>query len=89
MVNIEIENIIASANLETELDLEVVTTKISGSEYNPDHFPGVIYRSEKPKVVILIFKTGRMMCTAAKSLDDVKKVMDNVESTLKKEGLLK
>ncbi len=89
MVKIEIENIIAYANLDIELDLEVVSQKLAGSEFNPERFPGVIYRSEDPKVVILVFKTGKMMCTAAKSLEDVEKVMNEVEGTLEKEGLLK
>ncbi len=88
MVKIDIENIIASANLQAELELEEVTTKLASSEYNPERFPGVIYRSEDPKVVILVFKNGRMMCTAAKSMDDVEKVMNEVEGILKNAGML-
>jgi hypothetical protein len=88
MVKIDIENIIASANLDTELALEQVNEKLVGSEYNPDRFPGVIYRSDEPKVVILVFKNGRMMCTAARSLEDVITVMNQVVNTLKESGLL-
>ncbi|MCK5561971.1 MAG: hypothetical protein KAJ51_15335 [Thermoplasmata archaeon] len=89
MVNIEIENIIAYANLEVELELEEVSKNLPGSEFNPERFPGVIFRNEDPKVVILVFKTGKMMCTAAKSLEDVEKVMNQVEDVLKEAGLLK
>ena len=88
MVMIEIENIIASTNLETDLDLQKVSERIPGSEFNPERFPGVIYRCEEPKVVILIFKNGRMMCTAAKSITDIESVMNEIEIILKKEGLI-
>ena len=61
---------------------------MEGSEFNPERFPGVIYKNEDPNVVILVFKTGKMMCTAAKSFDDVKQVMNEVEDILKNAGLL-
>ena len=89
MVEVFIENIIASATISDELELETIIQALPGCEYNPDQFSGVIYRPEKPRVVILIFNNGKIMVTAAKSIDDVKTAMTDVEKLLKDKGLLK
>ena len=88
MVDIKYENIIASCNLGKKLDLEKVSKNLEESEYNPDRFPGVIYRFKTPRVVILIFDTGKVMCTSARSVEDVEFVMTEIEKKLKAKKLL-
>ena len=88
MVDIKYENIIASTNLGQKLDLVEVSKNLEGSEYNPDRFPGVIYRFKQPRVVLLIFDTGKVMCTSARSVEDVEKVMIEIEKILKEKKLL-
>jgi len=89
MVEIFIENIIASATISEDLDLQNIINILPNCEYNPNQFSGVIYRPEKPPVVVLLFDTGKIMVTAAKSVDDVENSIKMVEKQLKDAGVLK
>ena len=88
MVDIKYENIIASCNISEKLDLNEVAKGLDGSEYNPDRFPGVIFRFKKPRVVMLIFDSGKIMCTSARSVEDVEFVMTEIEKMLKEKKLI-
>jgi len=67
---VKIDNIVASANFGQDIDLESLS-KLHGAMYEPDQFPALIYRMEDPKVVFLIFSTGRLVCVGAKSEKEV------------------
>ena len=88
MVEYDIENIIASTQTGAELDLAKVAEALEESEYNPASFPGVIYRFRRPRVVALIFDDGKLMCTSARSIEDVEFVFDTIVGMLKEKGLL-
>ena len=83
--NIRIENIVASATLGVEVPLEKVVSKLEGMEYEPEQFPGIVYRLQKPKAAALIFGSGKIVCTGARNIEDVnivfKKVISIVQST--------
>lgn len=73
---LKIENIVASADLGRELNLDLIA--LSGGynvTYEPEIFPGSIYRDENLKVVLLLFRSGKVVCTGAKSIDHVRKVL--------------
>ncbi len=63
---IEVQNIVASASLGAELNLELAAMKLESSLYEPEQFPGLIYRMRDPKVVILLFGSGKLVITGAK-----------------------
>ena len=65
--HVSIENVVASASVEQEIDLNAVLKKCPGTEYNPEQFPGLVFRLAEPKTSTLIFRTGKMVCTGAKS----------------------
>jgi len=69
---IKIQNIVASANLEATLNLEAVALELENTEYEPEQFPGLVYRLKDPKVVLLLFGSGKVVCTGAKTFDDAK-----------------
>lgn len=69
---IKIQNIVASANLEATLNLEAVALELENTEYEPEQFPGLVYRLKDPKVVLLLFGSGKVVCTGAKTRDDAK-----------------
>lgn len=69
---IKIQNIVASANLEATLNLEAVALELENTEYEPEQFPGLVYRLQDPKVVLLLFGSGKVVCTGAKTKDDAK-----------------
>lgn len=67
---VKINNIVASANLRRTVDLESASM-LQGTMYEPDQFPALIYRMDDPKVVFLIFSTGRLICVGAKNEEEI------------------
>ncbi|KYK35683.1 MAG: TATA-box-binding protein [Theionarchaea archaeon DG-70] len=76
--NIKIENIVASASLGIRIPLEKIVEHLEGTEYEPEQFPGLVYRLKDPKAAALIFSSGKIVCTGARSITDVKKVVKKV-----------
>ncbi len=77
----------ASASLGTELDLPTIAISLEGAEYEPERFPGLIYRLKEPKTATLLFRSGKVVCTGAKSVDQVKVAIDKVIKQLEKVGI--
>ncbi|MEM7825169.1 MAG: TATA-box-binding protein [Candidatus Aenigmatarchaeota archaeon] len=75
---IRVENIVASASLNVEIPLSKMVSKLEGMEYEPEQFPGVVYRMNKPRAAALIFGSGKIVCTGARSVTDVKAVFDRI-----------
>ncbi|MGP8109308.1 MAG: TATA-box-binding protein, partial [Thermoplasmata archaeon] len=63
MVRIRIENVVASTSLGDALDLQSIALGLDGAEYEPEQFPGLIYRLKQPKTAILLFRSGKVVCT--------------------------
>jgi transcription initiation factor TFIID TATA-box-binding protein len=78
---VNIENIVATVILENTLDLNLIEARIPDVDYNPDQFPGLVYRLQSPKITALVFKSGKMVVTGAKS---VKQLVWAVKAILKK-----
>ena len=62
-----IQNIVASANLQNKIDLETTADLLDNTMYEPEQFPGLIYRMTDPKTVLLLFTSGKIVCTGGKS----------------------
>lgn len=84
---IEIENVVASSDIGQELALDQLATDLTGAEYNPDDFPGVIYRLTTPKSAALIFDSGKLVCTGAKSVEAVHESIETVFDHLRELGI--
>jgi len=63
--SIRIENVVSSVTLNQKIDLNAVVKGNPLVEYRPEKFPGLVFRLKKPKTAILIFSTGKMVCTGA------------------------
>ena len=81
---VSIENVVASASVDQEIDLNEITRKFPDTEYHPDQFPGLVFRLKTPKTATLIFRTGKMVCTGAKSEDLAIKAVRTVVQKLRK-----
>ncbi|MCD6476667.1 MAG: TATA-box-binding protein [Candidatus Aenigmarchaeota archaeon] len=81
---VHLENIVASAELKRELNLDDIGFTLENTEYEPEQFPGLVYRMDHPRVTFLLFTSGRIICTGAKSLADVKKAVETLDKRLKK-----
>jgi len=83
---VKIQNMVASVTLDFTINLETIALTLDNSLYEPEQFPGLIYRMAKPKVVILIFGSGKLVCTGAKSEEDVHVAVDILVKELKEIG---
>jgi transcription initiation factor TFIID TATA-box-binding protein len=81
--SIQIENVVASSDIGQELDLETLANDLVGSDYNPDNFPGLVYRMQEPKAAALIFRSGKIVCTGANSVDNVTTAIQQVFDDLR------
>mgnify|MGYP006269850045 CR=1 FL=1 len=84
---IHIQNIVASAALNQTINLKQIVEKFPQAEYSPRVFPGLVFRLQKPKTATLIFETGKMVCTGAKSEKEAIEAVDKVAKELKKKGI--
>lgn len=86
---IEIVNVVASASIEQNLDLDEIQKKFLNVEYNPNQFPGAVFRIENPKSTILLFRTGKMVCTGTKSEKLAVKAINLTVSKLRRSKIKK
>ncbi|MEM3373818.1 MAG: TATA-box-binding protein [Candidatus Woesearchaeota archaeon] len=85
--HIEIVNIVVSTSLEHDIPLEKLAATLSNTEYNPEQFPGLVIRIRDPKTSALIFSSGNVVCTGAKSMEKVEQSIDKIIKSLKKIGI--
>ncbi len=85
---VEIQNIVASINLGGRIHLEQAARSLPRSMYEPEQFPGLIYRTLDPKTVILIFSSGKLVCTGAKREPDVDRSVNNLHAMLEEQSLM-
>ena len=85
---LKIQNIVASANLSGTIDLEKSAFTLGKTMYEPEQFPGLIYRMEDPKVVILLFASGKLVCTGAKKEEDVYTAVERLQKRLEEQELI-
>ena len=85
---ITIQNIVASAELNGEIDLENVVYKLKKVMYEPEQFPGAVFRMDEPKVVFLIFSAGKLVCVGAKKEPDVYTAVNKLQELLEETELI-
>ncbi|MBI2971605.1 MAG: TATA-box-binding protein [Candidatus Aenigmarchaeota archaeon] len=86
-IKVKIENIVVAVNLGKDLNLDQLAFQLEDSEYEPEQFPGLVYRIFDPKVAFLLFSSGRVVCAGAKSLEQVKTAVKKLEAKLKSLGV--
>ncbi len=88
---VQIQNIVATSDLESEINLNTVavTLGLDRVEYEPEQFPGLVCRLEKPRVVVLLFGSGKLVCTGARRPSDVSLSVEKITKELQDAGLLR
>lgn len=84
---IRIENVVASATLSAKIPLNKVVAHLPGTEYEPEQFPGLVYRMDEPKAAALIFNSGKIVCTGANSPEGAKEAVNKVLEGVRKAGV--
>ena len=86
---VKIENIASSCDLKSKIHLENAARMLPRSLYEPEQFPGIIHRMPYPKTVILLFASGKLVCTGAKVTSDVHLSVNTLRSMLEEKNLIK
>lgn len=81
---VKVQNIVASFDFGREFDLERIARTFENTEYEPEVFPGLVFRLADPKVVVLLFVSGKGVCAGAKSLADIKRAAIAITRILKR-----
>ena len=84
---ITIQNVVASTAIGQEIDLKSVTLALDGADYDPEQFPGLVYRTREPKTAALIFRSGKIVCTGARSIEDVDHGLNKVFKKMGEVGI--
>jgi len=81
---VAITNMVCSYDLGKYINLSklVVTLNVENIEYEPEQFPGLVYRIQDPKIVVLIFSSGKIILTGGKNIEDIKRGLDVLEQKL-------
>jgi len=87
MPEVIVENIVASTSFADKLDLDVIAQSLEDAEYEPEQFPGLVYRLSEPKTATLLFRSGKANCTGAKNVEDVKTTVEIIADKLRKLGV--
>ena len=81
---VTIQNIVASGSVGMDLNLNVLAMKLDNTEYEPEQFPGLVYKLPAAKATFLLFSNGKIVCTGTKSVDQVHAALDKLIVQLKK-----
>lgn len=86
-IDLQIVNIVVSSSLEHSIPLEKMAATLSNTEYNPEQFPGLVIRIKDPKTSALIFSSGKIVCTGARSIQKVEESIQKIIESLQKIGI--
>lgn len=84
---IKLQNIVATCSLEKDVPLVKLAETLPNTEYNPEQFPGLVMRIKEPKTSALIFSSGNIVCTGAKSMKKVKESIQVIIKNVAKVGV--
>jgi transcription initiation factor TFIID TATA-box-binding protein len=75
---IKIENVVASTQIGENIDLNKIAREVKDAEYKPKQFPGLVLRTKEPKAAALVFRSGKVVCTGSKSVEDARRAVKQV-----------
>ena len=85
---ITVQNIVASGAINLDLNLNTLALELENTEYEPEQFPGLVYKLEEPTATFLLFSNGKLVCTGTKNKqqleDSMKQLNKNVRAALKR-----
>lgn len=81
---VTIQNIVAAGSVGMDLNLNVLAMKLDNTEYEPEQFPGLVYKLPDQKATFLLFSNGKVVCTGTKSEQEVERALDKLIENIKK-----
>lgn len=85
---INVQNIVASGSIDMQLNLNILALELENTEYEPEQFPGLVYKLIEPNATFLLFSNGKLVCTGTKNkqqLDEsMKQLIKNIKAAMKR-----
>ena len=85
---INVQNIVASGNINLALNLNLLALELENTEYEPEQFPGLVYKLEDPTATFLLFSNGKLVCTGTKNKkqleESMKQLIKNTREAVKR-----
>lgn len=80
---ITVQNIVASGNINLALNLNFLALELENTEYEPEQFPGLVYKLEEPNATFLLFSNGKLVCTGTKNNQQLEDSMTQLIKKIK------
>ena len=80
---ITVQNIVASGNINIALNLNYLALELENTEYEPEQFPGLVYKLEEPNATFLLFSNGKLVCTGTKNNQQLEDSMEQLIKVIK------
>jgi len=80
---ITVENIVASGSIDLSLNLNVLALQLENTEYEPEQFPGLVYKLENPPATFLLFSNGKLVCTGTKNKQQLEDSMTQLNKSIR------
>ena len=80
---ITVQNIVASGSIDLTLNLNLLALKLENTEYEPEQFPGLVYKLVDPPATFLLFSNGKLVCTGTKNKKQLEEAMRQLNKNIK------
>ena len=80
---ITVQNIVASGSIDLKLNLNVLALQLENTEYEPEQFPGLVYKLVDPTATFLLFSNGKLVCTGTKNKQQLEESMKQLNKNIK------
>ncbi len=80
---ITVQNIVASGSIDMNLNLNFLALELENTEYEPEQFPGLVYKLIEPNATFLLFSNGKLVCTGTKNKQQLDESMTQLIKKLK------
>ncbi|MEK6824688.1 MAG: TATA-box-binding protein [Nanoarchaeota archaeon] len=80
---ITVQNIVASGSINVDLNLNILALELENTEYEPEQFPGLVYKLDEPTTTFLLFSNGKLVCTGTKNRQQLEDAMTQLNKNIK------
>jgi len=80
---ITVQNIVASGAINLDLNLNTLALELENTEYEPEQFPGLVYKLEEPTATFLLFSNGKLVCTGTKNKQQLEDSMVQLNKNIR------
>ncbi len=81
--SLKVQNIVATTSLNVQVPLTKLARSHGNTEYNPEQFPGLVYKLAEPTATFLLFTNGNLVCTGTKNRQQLEESMKRLNQNIK------